>query len=102
VDASRATTEVGAAVGHLRAAPDDMEAFDAAQRRPLLERIAGDTGGRYYPTRDVGTLADDISHAGRGVTVVDERDLWDMPAILGILAALVFGEWGYRRVRGLA
>jgi hypothetical protein len=35
------------------------------------------------------------------VTVVEERDLWDMPAILLLLIALTGGEWAYRRARGL-
>jgi hypothetical protein len=36
------------------------------------------------------------------VTVVEERELWDMPALLILLLALMGGEWGYRRSRGLA
>ena len=40
--------------------------------------------------------------SGAGVTVVEERDLWDMPALLVLLVGLVLGEWGYRRLRGLA
>jgi hypothetical protein len=36
------------------------------------------------------------------VTVVEERELWDMPALFLALVALVGAEWGYRRVKGLA
>jgi len=39
---------------------------------------------------------------GRGVTVVEERDLWDMPIVLIALLVLLGAEWGFRRVRGLA
>jgi hypothetical protein len=36
------------------------------------------------------------------VTVIEERDLWDMPILLMLLLAIIAAEWGYRRVRGLA
>jgi hypothetical protein len=38
----------------------------------------------------------------RGVTVVNEMDLWDMPIVFLLLVALVGSEWGYRKLRGLA
>jgi hypothetical protein len=34
--------------------------------------------------------------------VVEERDLWDMPALLLLMLGLMGTEWAYRRVRGLA
>ena len=34
------------------------------------------------------------------MTVVEERDLWDMPAILLLLIAMIGAEWAYRRGRG--
>ena len=47
------------------------------------------------------TLADAISYSGRGVTVVEERDLWDMPIVLMLLLGCGGAEWAYRRARGL-
>ena len=47
-------------------------------------------------------LAEDIRYAGRGVTSVEERELWNMPIILISLMGLVCAEWGYRRLVGLA
>ena len=64
--------------------------------------MADDTGGRSYTAATAGSLADDIQYVGGGVTVVEERDLWDMPFLLLLLAGLILGEWGYRRFRGLA
>jgi hypothetical protein len=71
-------------------------------RAPLLRRIATETGGRFYTPDNVAGLAEDINYTGRGVTVVEERDLWDMPALLFVLVGLVFAEWSFRRARGLA
>ena len=68
----------------------------------LLERVATETGGRFYTPDTVGTLPDDVQYVGGGVTVVEERDLWDMPALLLLLVGLVLGEWSYRRYKGLA
>ncbi len=71
-------------------------------RAPLLQRVAEETGGRFYTPDTVASLADDIQYVGGGITVVEEWDLWDMPALLFLLVSLVLGEWGYRRMRGLA
>ena len=51
-------------------------------RAPLLKRIAEDTGGRFFTPANVASLPEAISYSGRGVTVVEERELWDMPALL--------------------
>jgi hypothetical protein len=40
--------------------------------------------------------------SGRGVTVVEEKDLWDMPVLFLLLVAFTGSEWLYRRARGLA
>jgi hypothetical protein len=84
----------------VRSTSADNEYFDATMRAPLLRRIAEETGGRFYPN-DVTSLSEAISYSGRGVTVVEERDLWDMPAVLLLLIGMIGGEWAYRRGRGL-
>ena len=86
----------------MRVSAGDAEYFDAAMRAPLLKRIAEDTGGRFFTAATVAALPEAISYSGRGVTVVEERELWDMPALLLALIGLVSAEWGYRRLRGLA
>ena len=62
--------------------PDDAEYFDAAMRAPLLQRIADETGGRFHTPASAASLPEDITYLGKGVTVVEEKDLWDMPAAL--------------------
>jgi uncharacterized membrane protein len=101
VAATRAGEAVGADTAFVRAAPDDGEYFDAAMRATLLRRIAEDTGGRFYTASTAASLADDITYLGRGVTVVQEKDLWDMPIVLVLLVGLVGGEWFLRRRVGL-
>lgn len=102
VVASRAGKELGTSSTRVVAAPSVSEYFDAGMRAPLLRRLAEDTGGRYYPAGDTASLAEAISYSGRGVTVVDERDLWDMPVVFLLFLAAVGTEWAYRRAKGLA
>ena len=100
-----ATTDgelLGNDTAFFRVAPSDSEYYDSTMRAPLLERVAEETGGRFYTADSVDSLVDDIQTVGGGVTVIEERDLWDMPALLFLLFVLLLGEWGYRRARGLA
>src|SRR5262249_1640941 len=69
---------------------------------PLLKRIAEETGGRFFTPTNVASLPEAISYSGRGVTVVEERELWDMPALFMLLITLVSAERSYRRIPGLA
>jgi uncharacterized membrane protein len=102
IDATRAGKSVGSAVTHFRAAPGDAEYFDATMHAATLRRIADETGGRFYDAANTATLADDLRYTGRGVTTVEEHDLWHMPIVLMLLVGLLCAEWGYRRVVGLA
>ena len=102
IDATRQGKMVGSAVTHFRAAPGDAEYFDATMHAGTLRRIADETGGRFYDPKNTSTLADDLRYTGRGVTTVEEHDLWHMPIVLLLLVGLLCAEWGYRRVVGLA
>jgi hypothetical protein len=102
VEAQRAGRTLGADTTQVQAADLDTEYFAAEMRRPLLERIAQETGGRFYTPETVRTLAADVGYSGKGATVQEEKPLWDMPALYLAIVALVSAEWGYRKRRGLA
>jgi uncharacterized membrane protein len=102
VTATRDGKDLASNVMHLRVSAGDSEYYDAAMRAPLLKRIAEETGGRFFTPSNAAALPEAISYSGRGVTVVEERELWDMPALLMLLLALLGAEWGFRRTRGLA
>jgi hypothetical protein len=102
VTAARDQKDLGTAGMHVRVSAGDAEYFDAGMRAPLLKRIAEDTGGRFFTPATAASLPEAISYSGRGVTVVEERELWDMPALFLALVGLIAAEWGYRRMRGLA
>ena len=102
VEASVGDELLGEDAAYVQVAPSDTEFYDSTMRTPLLTRLAEETGGRLYTPETVSQLPDDIQYVGGGVTVIEERDLWDMPILLLLLVGLVLGEWDYRRVRGLA
>jgi uncharacterized membrane protein len=97
LEATRGGKSVGTSVTHVRAAPEDAEYFDAAMHAALLQRIAQETGGRFYRADAIGSLADDVKYSGRGVTAVEERELWHMPILLLALLTLTCAEWALRR-----
>ncbi|MXX54845.1 MAG: DUF3416 domain-containing protein, partial [Gemmatimonadetes bacterium] len=102
VNAGRDTVTFGNAETSVRVAPGTEEFRDPRQRVSLMERIAEETGGRYYTPETAANLPEDLQFTGGGVTVTEERDLWDMPILFLLLAGLMGGEWVYRRKRGLA
>ncbi len=102
VAAERAGADLGADDTYVRVAPSDNEYFDPAMRAPLLKRIAEETGGRFYESSRVAGLPEDVKYSGRGVTTIEERELWDMPGLLILMLGLLITEWTYRRVRELA
>ncbi|MGE3402565.1 MAG: glutamine amidotransferase [Vicinamibacterales bacterium] len=102
VDATRGGEPIGTGATHVRAGPGDAEYFDPTMHEAPLQRIAEETGGRFYTPETAQGLAEDVRYAGRGVTSVEERELWNMPIILILLVGLVCAEWGYRRAVGLS
>jgi len=102
VNASRAGKSLGEDVAHLRSDDLQVEFRGAEMKEDLLRRIATETGGRFYTPKDVSSLSEDLTYSPRTASVVDEKELWDMPVIfLGILGCLSL-EWIYRKYRGLA
>jgi hypothetical protein len=102
IEASRGGETIGTTVAHVRAAPGDAEYFDATMHAPTLRRIAEETGGRFYAADAMQGLAEDLRYTGRGVSTVEERELWHMPIVFILLVSLLCAEWGYRRSVGLS
>ena len=79
-----------------------QEMFGAAQRPALLERVARETGGRYYTPATAEALARDVMYTSSGTTITEQLDLWDTPAMFVALLGLIAAEWLLRRRWGLA
>lgn len=68
----------------------------------LLRTLAEESGGGYYDPSTLNRLPEDIAYAARGVTLIEEKPLWDLPAALLALLVIAGAEWGVRRRRRLA
>ena len=102
VRATRGGEELGRGSAYIDVAELSTEAFAAERRTSLLERIAEETGGRWYTPRNVNELPNDLRYSEGGTTVLEVKDLWDMPLVFFLLVGLVGTEWSYRKWRGLA
>jgi uncharacterized membrane protein len=102
VEGTKAGKTVGSSATRVRAVPSDAEYFDASMQASRLQRIADETGGRFYTPANMAGLPEDVKYSGRGVTTVEERELWHMPIVLLAMLTLLGGEWFYRRKVGLA
>jgi hypothetical protein len=99
--AKRGADEIGRDVLTFRREDGVAENFRAEQNRELLEKIAEQTGGRYYTPDNVAKLAGEISYSEAGITTRETRDLWDMPAVFLLLILLCAVEWLLRRKWGV-
>jgi uncharacterized membrane protein len=77
------------------------ESFHVEQNRVLLERLAAETGGRYWKPGDLGQLAASIPFSEAGMTIRQTKDLWDLPLVFLLLLLLRFSEWWLRRKWGI-
>lgn len=102
VTASVGGEPLGEDATHIDVAELSTEAFGAERRTSLLERMAEETGGRWYTPQTLSSLPDDLRFSEGGTTVLEVRDLWDMPLIFMLLVGLIGTEWSYRKWRGLA
>ena len=93
---------LGRATTHFTAGDPTAEFFGAEMRRAALERLAGETGGRFYTPATVAALPEDVRYTERGNVELQRFDLWDMPIVLLLVLGLLATEWSVRRTRGLA
>ena len=102
VEARRGDRTLGEETTHVRVLDQPLEFRGAEMKAETLRRIASETGGRFHTPATASRLPEDLSFSPRTASVMDEKELWDMPALfLGILMALC-AEWSYRKLRGFA
>jgi uncharacterized membrane protein len=97
ITARRAGQELGRDVVTFRREDGAAENFHQEQNRELLEKLAAETGGRYYKPGNARQLAQEISYSEAGITAREMKDLWNMPAVFIVVIALRSAEWLLRR-----
>ena len=99
--AGREQEEIGRDVLSFRREDGVAENFHTSQNRELLEKLAQQTGGRYYTPTEASKLSNEISYSEAGITTRETKDLWDMPAIFLLVLCLRASEWLLRRKWGV-
>ncbi len=101
VSANGAKEEMGKDVVDFRREDGVAENFHTGQDRELLEKLAQETGGRYWGKGDLERLPKEISYSEAGISVRDTKELWDMPAVFMVLLWLMSADWLLRRKWGV-
>lgn len=99
--ARRGEEELGRDVLTFRREDGIAENFHTEQNRELLEKLASQTGGRYYRPSETGRLASEIEYSESGISVRETRDLWNMPIVFLMALMLRGSEWLLRRKWGV-
>lgn len=99
--ARRGDTEVGRDVMPFRREDGVAEQFGTHQNRDLLEKLAQQTGGRYWRPDQVRELAQEISYSEAGISIRETRDLWNAPFFFMLALLLRGSEWLLRRKWGV-
>jgi hypothetical protein len=87
--------------GYITVTEQAHEYHRAEMQAGLLQRISAETGGHFYTTADAASLSDAIQPVQSGTSVLEQRELWDMPILFLLMILLLAAEWSYRRWRGL-
>ncbi len=93
VDEAGADEELGRARFAARREDGVIEHYRVQQNRPLLERLAAATGGRYFAVNDVGRLPEAVSFSEAGSVERQVLELWNIPLAFLTLLLLKAGEW---------
>jgi hypothetical protein len=101
VVSTRGTEEIGRDVLNFSRMDGVAENFHTEQNRELLEKLAAQTGGRYWRPQDLPKLPSEISYSEAGITVRDTKDLWNMPILFLLILLLRSSEWLLRRKWGI-
>jgi len=101
VIATRDKEELGRDVLNFARMDGVAENFHTGQNRELLEKLASETGGRYWTPQEFSKLPGEISYSEAGITVRDTKELWNMPIVFLLLLLLPTVEWLLRRRWGV-
>jgi hypothetical protein len=94
--------EIGRSERFFIVTDSNLEFFNAGQNKDLLQRIAAETGGRYYTLANARQMPEEMTYLERPNSVPQILPLWDMPILFILLSTLLVFEWAWRKREGLA
>ena len=87
----------GADVVMFRREDGTAESFHTTQNKELLQKLAEQTGGKYFTASDARKIPEQINFSEAGITTSQTLDLWDMPIVFLLALMLRGSEWLLRR-----
>ena len=100
ITARRGQDELGKDVVTFRREDGTAENFHLYQNRDLLEKLASNTGGKYWKPSEVSRLPEEIAWSEAGISVRETHDLWDAPIVFLLALGLRSSGWLLRRKWG--
>ena len=79
-----------------------VEFYNASLDARTLQSVAQQTGGRYYPLSQLGSVPDDAVYVEGASSFVEQKELWDVPILFMLLCATLAAEWLWRKRRSMA
>jgi hypothetical protein len=101
VTAEKGSQELGSDTFPFERIDGVAENFHTVQNRELLEKLATETGGRYWKPGELSRLPNEISYSDAGISVRDIKELWNLPVVFLLLLLLMAAEWLLRRKWGV-
>jgi hypothetical protein len=101
VTAEKGSQELGSDTFPFERIDGVAENFHTVQNRELLEKLATETGGRYWKPGELSRLPNEISYSDAGISVRDIKELWNMRVVFLWLLLLMAAEWLLRRKWGV-
>jgi hypothetical protein len=101
VTAQKGSEELGSDTYPFERIDGVAENFHTFQNRELLEKLATETGGRYWRADELSRLPNEISYSDAGISVRDIKELWNMPVVFLWLLLRMAAEWLLRRKWGV-
>lgn len=102
VDASYGGQAIGSYESTFQVRDRPVEFYNAALDRRFLQSMAEQSGGRYYPLSELGDLPEDAQYIDGESSIIESRELWDVPILFILIAMTLGGEWFWRKSKGLA
>jgi hypothetical protein len=102
VDATQGANSLGSYSTAFQVADRPVEFYNAGLDSRLLQTVAAQTGGRYYPLSKLGEVPDDAMYVDGASSFVEQKELWDVPILFILLCGTLAAEWFWRKQRGLA
>lgn len=95
--ARRGDEQLGRDVMTFRREDGTAENFHLEQHKEALEKLAAETGGRYWRPGEWQKIPQAITYSEGGITVRQRLELWNMPALFLLALLLRSAEWLLRR-----